>query len=596
MHKESGSSDLGRAFRFLVAAALGAVLATVGRGVAAAQSQSSVGMPPGGTPAAASLAVNVLDKAAPDECFFGIGSPQNQFPATSCPAGTPKVNQSYVWGLAQYKNTLWFGTAANPLCEVISALFSAAGVAAPPFQTQSYVCEFAQSHFLVDNPQVPPELGDWRPPLIMSVDLATGEVTDRTPNDPRIQQTLGLRSAVATNNKVVILGGPVLAPLNSPSQGINLFAFNAKTGDYLGSTTLTKYSDIRIWTQLRGFYAGVKKSDGTGAVLRWRGSVKSPFQFEEVGTLDNEASYVIAHNGRIFASTWRNTGSPSSPPSGIWVSQKVGPNGLRAKNAGHWTKIFSISEYEPDAVTANLTLGGALGEEGGYLYFGTMSVPISSALAHFITFPATLDSVTDIVTTIINSQRAIAIFRCCRAQKGAEFGTPVELLYGDSVMPAFDPATNSWHTVPNNMNVEPIFGPAGFGNPFNTYTWAMGSFQGQLYVGTFDWSFLVADLVTELLNTLGLNGNDIVTAITQLQQAFSPDLITFGADLWKFPNANSPASAESRFGVGNFLNYGVRTMVGSKNALFVGTANPMNLRTNSANPPLGGFELLDLAP
>src|SRR5581483_3284748 len=235
------------------------------------------GLPPGGTPGAASLNVHVLEQAAPDECFFGIGSPQNQFPANSCPAGTPKVNQSYVWGLAQSGVTLWYGTAANPLCEVLAALFSAAGVSPPAFQTPSYVCEFSKSNFLVDHPSVPPVLGDWRPPVIHTFDLATGQVANKTPNDPRIQQTLGLRSAVATK-KVIILGGPVLAPLGAPPGGINLFAFNAKTGEYLGSTTLPQYSDIRIWTQLKnGFYAGVQKSNGTGAILRYRGNLKHPF-------------------------------------------------------------------------------------------------------------------------------------------------------------------------------------------------------------------------------------------------------------------------------------------------------------------------------
>ncbi|WP_174256908.1 hypothetical protein [Myxococcus xanthus] len=41
-------------------------------------------------------------------------------------------------------------------------------------------------------------------------------------------------------------------------------------------------------------------------------------------------------------------------------------------------------------------------------------------------------------------------------------------------------------------------------------------------------------------------------------------------------------------GLGNDTNYGVRTLVSDKKALYVGTANPMNLH------PDGGWELLQL--
>jgi hypothetical protein len=37
-------------------------------------------------------------------------------------------------------------------------------------------------------------------------------------------------------------------------------------------------------------------------------------------------------------------------------------------------------------------------------------------------------------------------------------------------------------------------------------------------------------------------------------------------------------------------------MVPTKTTLYLGTANPMNLRTDPANPPLGGYELLGLQP
>ncbi|NOK00461.1 MULTISPECIES: hypothetical protein [Myxococcus] len=61
-----------------------------------------------------------------------------------------------------------------------------------------------------------------------------------------------------------------------------------------------------------------------------------------------------------------------------------------------------------------------------------------------------------------------------------------------------------------------------------------------------------------------------------------------GADLFRFGNRNKSAVAESLRGLGNDTNDGVRTLVSDKKALYVGTANPMNLH------PDGGWELLQL--
>ncbi|HVN29730.1 MAG TPA: hypothetical protein VMT64_14640, partial [Candidatus Binataceae bacterium] len=300
------------------------------------------------------MKTKMMHQAAPDECFAGIGSSANLYPAdtSQCAGGTiPKVNQGYVWGLTQYGNTLWYGTSANQLCTVIASVFAEAGVPAPAYQTDSYVCEFAKSNFLVNNPQVPAELGDWRPPEIYSYDMVKKAVVERTPNDPLVNLTMGLRSAGSANG-VAILGGPVLSPFNTVAPGINLFAFNARTGAYLGSTTLPEYSDIRIWTRYAGgLYTGVQNQDGTGSVLRWRGNLKHPFVFETVGHLDNEAAYIVGHRGRIYASTWRNVNLKTSPLAGVWMSPKMTPGGLISTSADYWTKIWDVGQYEPDPIT-----------------------------------------------------------------------------------------------------------------------------------------------------------------------------------------------------------------------------------------------------
>jgi hypothetical protein len=81
----------------------------------------------------------------------------------------------------------------------------------------------------------------------------------------------------------------------------------------------------------------------------------------------------------------------------------------------------------------------------------------------------------------------------------------------------------------------------------------------------------------------------------------------FGADLFMVRGANEPFILESNDGVGNYLNYGIRTMLptqeeppqdfcsqtSDKDVFYLGMANPMNLATDP-NKPLGGWELIKL--
>ena len=120
----------------------------------------------------------------------------------------------------------------------------------------------------------------------------------------------------------MILGGPgSLGPV--PGAGINLFAFNAQTGLYLGSAHLPEYTDIRTWVVVDGvLYAGVGAGDG-GRVVRWRGDVGNPFQFRKVGQLDGNAAYVAYHDNRIFVSAWEGGMGGGGSVSGLWMSPEI---------------------------------------------------------------------------------------------------------------------------------------------------------------------------------------------------------------------------------------------------------------------------------
>jgi hypothetical protein len=483
---------------------------------------------------AAAAAPELLAKAAPDECYDGIGNPYP--PGPPCAQGRPKVNQAYVWGLAKDGRQLWFGTAPNVHCLVMGLYLGQTA----PVETSSYVCEFGASPYA---PPLPDFIGDWRPPHIYLHDLASGALVEKTPADPRVGLTVGLRSA-GTHGGVVFLAGPAF------TGGINLFAFRTDTGDYLGSSNLPS-SNIRkwlVWDDVLYTAAGTK-------VLRWRGGVADPFRFDEVGVITGDGVELAVHEGRLFVSTW--------PPgvSSLFMSPLIPAGGLTTAHAGGWSKVWDAASYEPDPVTASTYGGGALHSYGGWLYFGTMHVPFVAAAAHFAAYGTPSDPA-QLLAAYLGTHRAIAIFR------GRDFATApsVELLYGEAQLQAYD-AVAGWRSMANGTG-PPRFGPSGFGNFFNNYTWTMDAWDGDLYVGTMDWSYLAGD-----------------------QLGLPPGVLPYGADLYRFDGTADPAVAVSTDGLGNYANYGIRTML-ADDALYLGTANPMNLMTDLADQlPEGGWEL-----
>ena len=144
----------------------------------------------------------------------------------------------------------------------------------------------------------------------------------------------------------------------------------------------------------------------------------------------------------------------------------------------------------------------------------------------------------------------------------------------------------------------PLYGPAGFGNYFNNYTWTMAAHQGRLFVGTMDWMYLAMDLIlsgiSEGLGELAsILAGDMVNAITQ-SDLLDILMLNIGADLYMFDSSDAPAEPLSLDGAGNITNYGIRTMV-ADDQLYLGMANPMNLLTDPTDRlPEGGWELRQL--
>jgi hypothetical protein len=176
----------------------------------------------------------------------------------------------------------------------------------------------------------------------------------------------------------------------------------------------------------------------------------------------------------------------------------------------------------------------------------------------------------------------------------------VELLYGESYLPVYD-SVDGWKMKPNVMMVRmgmdegtPKYGHSGFGNFFNNYCWIMEVYKGDLYVGTMDWSYLLS-AASALLESLEID----LPSIPGMQFFEIEDLLNVdtnpGADLYRFEDADTPAKAVSINGLGNSLNYGVRTVVSDSGYLYLGTANPMNLAAEEdQNGRHGGWELIEL--
>ena len=104
-------------------------------------------------------------------------------------------------------------------------------------------------------------------------------------------------------------------------------------------------------------------------------------------------------------------------------------------------------------------------------------------------------------------------------------------------------------------------------------------YKEKLFVGTMDWSYVAAGLLpVEMVDGVITVGDITLPAASSF----------FGADMFAISEDSKRAKAFSLNGMGNNLNYGVRTMEATSNGLVVGTANPMNLNAR------GGWELIGL--
>lgn len=590
------------------------------------------------TPASAQsiLQNKLLAKAQPDECFVGLASAQN-LPLSANPCTTAgsmkKVDQAYAWGMTKLDGSkkVWFGTAANVECLVLQLYLGLA----QPMQTPSYACEFSQSQFAKNyfaalGQPVPANFpGDWRPPKLYYYDYsAAGQLVDVGVRMDALSQrllnsTVGIRSAgSSTAAGVIFFAGPSLS-----GGAINVFAFK-DSGEFIAAKAMTEYNDIRQWISAGStLYTGARNTTGGyGTVLKWVGDATpaNVFNFQTVGVTDAEVAYFTATTGanaRLYVTTWGginvtglgSTGQErplstaqavdgvSLPLSGVWTSPVLAADGSLPQSVAPWTKIWDVSSYETDPKVAVTLFGGAITTLNNQVVWGLMQVPFTGVEVVMRACPGAIASSTDALKAIAYTTRPIPIFSANGA--GATPPATSSLLYGSNYLyssrcvAGAGGNTLEWTQTANASGQQALLGAAGFGNPFNTYTWSAAVYKQKAYFGTFDWSYLVADGLPNIAAALGVTLPDNAAAL--LQQYMGVGQPYFGADIWRFDSVNAPAVAETNNGLGNYLNYGVRTMYGGSDYLFAGTANPMNLKTGGTSAfgssgPAGGWELRQL--
>lgn len=579
----------------------------------------------------ATLTIDLLDKAVADECYDGIGIDYPAFDRhnLTCPTlGVPKANQGYVWGQdITDDGRIVYGTGANIQCLVAGAFFGAAGFGSAGTETLSYVCEFGESEIARAVPEIGAAgIGDYRPPLALIYDLnETNEFKIRRDLSPKILNsddamdadlyftTLGFR-AVGTDNEVIYYAGPSVI-----GGGINMFAFDAATEDFLGSMNLPEFNNVRRFLFANdALYVGVGNTpmEGMpdaprGSVLKLTGGAADPFAFEIVANLDSEAANLATFNDKIAVSTWPNAGGvadlANAGLAGIYLSPDLGDDSmLDASDADGWEKVWEVDEYEPDPFIARLYGGGDLAQYGDYLYWGTMHVPGLNFVGWSAAF-ATVSSRDDRALAPFATLRATAIFNGKLDDAGEFSATP---LYAEERLPVYNPVAGQFEWR-DTLGGEPTLGRSGFGNIFNNYAWDLEVYRDRLYVGTMDFSYLVVDAIAAALgNPIAdiledvefdeplpedVNRNKFPLVVRPLLRTTPDNARTLGADLYRFDAPGIQARYERVDGLGNLTNYGIRNMTASEYGLFVGTANPLNLLTSGTDGlPNGGYELIHL--
>jgi hypothetical protein len=279
------------------------------------------------------------------------------------------------------------------------------------------------------------------------------------------------------------------------------------------------------------------------------------------------------HHGKLYVGAGTATSAAlggTSTPGGVWCSSKP-------SDPNSWTEVLHFPDVAPEntGVPSMTSANGKIyvGTENKYgfeVWRSTVADPAGNADWKRLVTNGAGDGYNAWAGTMETFRNNVYVGSMA-----------VPGVTGVMAMKAFDiiriKPDDKWQLLVGDRTPEvpvngattrkPLTGwPSGFGMPTNLYCWNMEVYDGYLYVGSMDMSSML-----RVATDAGMEVPDMGTGMPpQLMQLV---LKAAGFDLWKSPDGLIwlPVTLT---GMGDYKNYGARTMCVHGSKLYVGTANP----------------------
>lgn len=533
-----------------------------------------------------SFAVDTIAVAPKDGCYFGIGHDMNFYDELGLDeercqlckeyGGKVKTNGAYPWGVARVGDNIFWGTVNNILCmpswESMTSMSSNSA-----YGNNCWVCEYEMGtrKYVGKN-------GDMERPRVYMYNTENGFVRDITPRTSMatvLNDCLGLRSAAA-HNGVVFMGGPGLDSDQGQTSTTSAFLAFDDDGNFLASSDMQnidgcRVTDVRRWVVHNGvLYVGVAittpEGVNKGAILRWYGDKNDPFKFHIVGYTANEAGEICVHNGRLYAGGWPTS---NMPVSCIFEGPEIPEGGYTPENATEWPVMWSMAQYEPNAMNLQMEQCSLLRSYKGKLYWSMWYVQYGLPMS--IQMLGLDISSTKGIAALLANLRQATLWRADTEKKGENNKfSEVEMLYGEDELPQYNLATGEVELPkPNVSGYKHVYGRAGFDRQFTAYMWASEEYNDNLYIGTMSTEAVLEPAIQNAGDDKTKMLLGALTTLLGVQESHK------GYELYRFKDGDSPAETVTQDGFGNHAQYGIRNMVLSEDGsdLYLGTASPFNI-------------------
>jgi hypothetical protein len=299
-----------------------------------------------------------------------------------------------------------------------------------------------------------------------------------------------------------------------------------------------------------------------------------------------ESRALGVHNGKLYVGVGTQTvGSLGGVivPAGVWCS-------ATPDVPGSWTNVLDFPTLESGLPLTEQNTGViSMASANGFLYIGTENQSGFEVWRSTVASPTGSTDWKCLVTggagdaynvwagtmkafntSVYVGSMAVPGMAASQSLKSFDIIRVLSPLCNDRVQLLVG---NRTPTIPVNGVTKrtPLSGwQSGFGWPFDLYLWSMEVYQGRLYVGSMDMS--------SMLRVASENGADLsgmANAMGVPPFLFNVMLKGAGFDLWSTSNGIIWCNS-SLTGMGDYTNYGARTMRVWDDQLVIGTANPFN--------------------